>query len=124
MKWMAFHPILMIWTIVQVWIVTIMLSQRISKPTLYKYMQLVDPNWRGVLEEKNISVATWNLHDVCLFNVVITSEYLMFLQTYFNRWNERLGLCRLLVEKNIEDLLGPFLSNVKSATLSEAFDTV
>ncbi|EFJ16364.1 hypothetical protein SELMODRAFT_421845 [Selaginella moellendorffii] len=45
-------------------------------------------------------------------DVVITLDHLMFLQTYFNRWNESL---------DIEDLLGLFLSNIKGATLSEAF---
>ncbi|EFJ35426.1 hypothetical protein SELMODRAFT_404837 [Selaginella moellendorffii] len=62
----------------------------------------------GILDKFHIGLQLGTpMRSVCI-NVVITLDHLIFLQTYFNRWNESLGLCRLLVEKILKTFLDHF----------------
>ncbi|EFJ04601.1 hypothetical protein SELMODRAFT_432255 [Selaginella moellendorffii] len=154
---------------------------RISKPTLYKYMLLVDPNWRGVHyrvppEEavrrfgrpKRIRSDNAPEHNeverdmICCWGPAARSfirgtstrnqEFSMYLihgttrvyvvsllrtsRRIFHtglqpgtsmRIPNKMCFWRIMPAvggKDIEDLPGPFLSNVEGATLSEALGTV
>ncbi|EFJ19741.1 hypothetical protein SELMODRAFT_418974 [Selaginella moellendorffii] len=149
---------------------------RISKPTLYKYVWLVDLNWRGVyykvpLKEvaqtrglsildlvvklkdtglptqnlnkevyalchihcdfalylkKDIShwVATWNLHEVRPYRCGDYFRPSHVPANLFQPMEREYGIMPAIGGKDIEDVLGPFLSNIEGATLSEALGIV
>ncbi|EFJ25166.1 hypothetical protein SELMODRAFT_413916 [Selaginella moellendorffii] len=123
---------------------------RISKPTLYKYMQLVDLNWRGVYyrvppEEtvrrfgrpKHIRSDNAPEHNEVERDMIrcwgpAARSFIRGISTCNQRiehlWRELFERVVWIMPsvggKDIENLPGPFLFNVEGATLSEALGTV
>ncbi|EFJ32673.1 hypothetical protein SELMODRAFT_407701 [Selaginella moellendorffii] len=145
---------------------------RISKPTLYKYMRLVDPNWRGVYyrvppeeairrfgrpkrirsdnapkhnEVERDMIRCWGPvarsfirgtstrnQEFSMYPIHATTKVYVVSLLRTSRRIFHTGLqpgtsMRIMPAvggKDIEDLPGPFLSNVEGATLSEALGTV
>ncbi|EFJ35427.1 hypothetical protein SELMODRAFT_404838 [Selaginella moellendorffii] len=92
---------------------------RISKPTLYKYMRLVDLNWRG----PSTSEATMLQNTMRLRGTWSAVGVLQLGALYVGHQH----VTRIMLAvggKDIEDLPRPFLSNVECATLSEAHGIV
>ncbi|EFJ13314.1 hypothetical protein SELMODRAFT_424697 [Selaginella moellendorffii] len=73
--------------------------------------------------KKDIShwVATWNLHEVRPYRCGDYFRLSHVPANLFQPMEHKLGIMPAVGGKDIEDLLGPFLSNVEGATLSEAF---